>query len=136
MGQGDRKLRDRFYNRVMFPIHDEQGECVAFGGFGQVAHGFRKRDVLRLHDVGKHVAALAAAKAVPQLQCGIDFARRRFLVVERAAQPEVAAALLDRRPFSHDGDQVACLAYLLDVLVADCHMRACLPNRACRQAAP
>lgn len=26
------KLRDRFYNRVMFPIHDIQGDCIAFGG--------------------------------------------------------------------------------------------------------
>ncbi len=25
-------LRDRFYERVMFPIHDVSGECVAFGG--------------------------------------------------------------------------------------------------------
>lgn len=24
--------RDRFFNRIMFPIHDEQGECIAFGG--------------------------------------------------------------------------------------------------------
>lgn len=28
----DGKLRDRFYNRVMFPINDEAGECIAFGG--------------------------------------------------------------------------------------------------------
>ena len=28
----DGKVRDRFYNRVMFPIHDEAGECIAFGG--------------------------------------------------------------------------------------------------------
>ena len=26
------RLNDRFYNRVMFPIHDPQGECIAFGG--------------------------------------------------------------------------------------------------------
>lgn len=25
-------LRDRFYDRVMFPINDVQGECIAFGG--------------------------------------------------------------------------------------------------------
>ena len=25
-------LRDRFYNRIMFPILDAQGECIAFGG--------------------------------------------------------------------------------------------------------
>ena len=28
----DGRLRDRFYDRVMFPIHDVQGECIAFGG--------------------------------------------------------------------------------------------------------
>lgn len=26
------RLRDRFFNRVMFPINDPQGECIAFGG--------------------------------------------------------------------------------------------------------
>ena len=26
------KLRDRFYNRIMFPINDPQGECITFGG--------------------------------------------------------------------------------------------------------
>lgn len=28
----DGRLRDRFYNRVMFPIRDVQGDCIAFGG--------------------------------------------------------------------------------------------------------
>lgn len=28
----DGKVRDRFYDRVMFPILDAQGECIAFGG--------------------------------------------------------------------------------------------------------
>jgi DNA primase len=28
----DGKLRDRFYERVMFPINDIQGDCIAFGG--------------------------------------------------------------------------------------------------------
>ena len=26
------RLRDQFFNRVMFPIHDEQGRCIGFGG--------------------------------------------------------------------------------------------------------
>ena len=30
--QRDNRLSDRFYNRVMFPIFDEVGECIAFGG--------------------------------------------------------------------------------------------------------
>lgn len=32
LAKDDGKLRDRFYNRVMFPISDAQGECIAFGG--------------------------------------------------------------------------------------------------------
>ena len=28
----DGRLRDRFYNRIIFPINDAQGECIAFGG--------------------------------------------------------------------------------------------------------
>ncbi len=28
----DGRLRDRFYNRVLFPINDVAGECIAFGG--------------------------------------------------------------------------------------------------------
>ena len=28
----DGRLRDRFFNRVMFPIFDAQGDCIAFGG--------------------------------------------------------------------------------------------------------
>lgn len=33
-GAGGRRggLKDRFYNRIMFPIYDVQGECIAFGG--------------------------------------------------------------------------------------------------------
>ncbi len=34
-GSGDSRrggLKDRFYNRVMFPIFDVQGDCIAFGG--------------------------------------------------------------------------------------------------------
>ena len=30
--QRDGRVNDRFYNRVMFPIFDAQGECIAFGG--------------------------------------------------------------------------------------------------------
>lgn len=32
MQSNDGKLRDRFFNRIMFPINDAQGECIAFGG--------------------------------------------------------------------------------------------------------
>lgn len=30
--QRDGRVNDRFYERVMFPINDPQGECIAFGG--------------------------------------------------------------------------------------------------------
>ena len=43
-----------------------------------------------------------AAEAVPQLQRGVDLERRGLLVVQRAAAPEVAPALLHRRAFSDD----------------------------------
>lgn len=29
---GSGRLRDRFFDRAMFPIHDEQGKCIGFGG--------------------------------------------------------------------------------------------------------
>ncbi len=32
MKSRDGRLRDRFFNRVMFPINDVTGECIAFGG--------------------------------------------------------------------------------------------------------
>ncbi len=31
MGENN-KVRDRFYNRIMFPIYDTKGDCIAFGG--------------------------------------------------------------------------------------------------------
>lgn len=30
--QRENRVTDRFYNRVMFPIFDEMGDCIAFGG--------------------------------------------------------------------------------------------------------
>ena len=30
--RGGGRARDQFFNRVMFPIHDEQGRCIGFGG--------------------------------------------------------------------------------------------------------
>ncbi|QWT16963.1 DNA primase [Collinsella sp. zg1085] len=32
LARGGRRLVDRFYERVMFPIFDEQSHCIAFGG--------------------------------------------------------------------------------------------------------
>ena len=94
---------------------------VDMGALCQVAHRFGKRQVLGFHDEGEHVAAFPAAEAMPQLQGGVYLARRGFLVMERAAQPEIATALLDRTRLAHDGHQVAGLADLLDILIADRH---------------
>ena len=94
---------------------------VDMSALGQVTHGLGKRQVLGLHDEGEHVAAFPAAEAMPQLQRRVYLARRGFLVVKGAAQPEIAAALLDRARLAHDGDQVAGLANLLDILIADRH---------------
>lgn len=38
-------VRDRFYERVMFPIFDAQGDCVAFGG---PRHRHRRAEVPEL----------------------------------------------------------------------------------------
>ena len=94
---------------------------VDMGALCQVAHRFGKRQVLGFHDEGEHVAAFPAAEAMPQLQGGVYLARRGFLVMKRAAQPEIATALLDRTRLAHDGHQVAGLANLLDILIADRH---------------
>ena len=65
VGQGDRKLRDRFYNRVMFPIHDEQGECVAFGGrvIGTGEPKYLNSQETPLFHKGRMLYALDKAKA-------------------------------------------------------------------------
>ena len=61
----DGKLRDRFYNRVMFPINDEQGECVAFGGrvIGQGEPKYLNSQETPLFHKGRMLYALDKAKA-------------------------------------------------------------------------
>ena len=90
---------------------------------GEHAHGIGKVDVVHLHDEAEHVAALAAAEAVPELRGGVDLARRRLLVVERAAAPEVATALPHRHALAEQRHEVGCFAYFLDIFIADCHAR-------------
>lgn len=58
------RLQDRFYDRVMFPIHDEQGRSIGFGGrvLGDGKPKYlntRETSVFRKH---KHLFALDRAK--------------------------------------------------------------------------
>lgn len=62
--EGRGGLRDRFFDRVMFPIHDEQGRCIAFGGR---VMGDSKPKYLNTKDTpvfhkGKHLFAFDRAK--------------------------------------------------------------------------
>ena len=61
----DGKLRDRFFNRVMFPINDEQGECVAFGGrvIGQGEPKYLNSQETPIFHKGRMLYALDKAKA-------------------------------------------------------------------------
>lgn len=61
----DGKLRDRFFNRVMFPINNEQGECVAFGGrvIGKGEPKYLNSQETLLFHKGRMLYALDKAKA-------------------------------------------------------------------------
>ncbi len=61
----DGKLRDRFYNRVMFPINDEAGNCIAFGGrvIGQGEPKYLNTQETPLFHKGRMLFALDKAKA-------------------------------------------------------------------------
>ena len=87
----------------------------------QCAYGIGKREVVSFHYEPEHIATFAAAKAMPKLRDGVNLARRRLLVVEWAAAPEVSTPLLEGHALSDDGDNVARFADLLDIFVADCH---------------
>ena len=83
------------------------------------ADGVGKLEVVTLHDVGEDVAALPAAKAVPEARVGVDLERRSLLAVEGAAAPELAAALPKLDRLAHQRDDVRRLAHPLLVLVGD-----------------
>ena len=63
------------------------------GAVGQVANRVREVEVLAALHVGEDVAAVAAAKAVPQPRHGVDLEGGRLLTVEGAAAPELLPAL-------------------------------------------
>ncbi len=61
----DGHLRDRFFNRVMFPINDEAGSCIAFGGrvIGQGEPKYLNSQETPLFHKGRVLFALDKAKA-------------------------------------------------------------------------
>ena len=61
----DGHLRDRFFNRVMFPINDEAGSCIAFGGrvVGQGEPKYLNSQETPLFHKGRVLFALDKAKA-------------------------------------------------------------------------
>ena len=87
--------------------------------FRQPANRLGKAQVFKLHDVRKDIAAFAASEAVPQLGGWVYLARRRALLMEGTAAPEIAPALAQGRPLSHERDQIARLAHAAHVLFAD-----------------
>ena len=87
-----------------------------------MANGVGKGEIVLFHDETEHVPALSATEAMPQLRNGVYLARWSFLVMERAATPEIAPPLAKRYTLADNGDDVACFPNLLDILVADCHI--------------
>ena len=89
------------------------------GTVGQIADRLGKTQVLALHDIGKDVAALAAAKTVPHLRSRDNVKRWGLFAVKRAAAPKLMAAGLELNRFLHDGNQVRRRAYLIFFLIAN-----------------
>ena len=85
----------------------------------QIADRLGKTQVLALHDIGKDVAALAAAKAVPHLRSRDNVKRWGLFAMKRAASPKLMAAGLELNRFLHDGNQVRRRAYLIFFLIAN-----------------
>jgi len=59
------ELRDRFYERVMFPIHDLQGRCIAFGGrvLGKGEPKYLNTGETPIFSKGRNLYAIERAKA-------------------------------------------------------------------------
>ena len=80
---------------------------------GQDAHGLGKLDVVALHHEVEAVAALAAAKALPEAPVRHHMKRRGLLMMEGAAAPHVMAALAQGHRFADKLHEVGRLAHLL-----------------------
>lgn len=64
------RLRDRFYERVMFPIHDEQGQTIGFGGrvMGDAKPKYINTKDTQVWHKSKNLFGLDLAKAEIQAQ--------------------------------------------------------------------
>ena len=62
--QNGGRLRDRFYERVMFPIHDRQGQTIAFGGrvLGDAKPKYLNTKETPVFHKSKHLFAFDRAK--------------------------------------------------------------------------
>ena len=89
------------------------------GSTGKEAHRIDEIDVIELANIRDDIAAFAAAEAMPGLRHGINFAGRRFFLMERTAAPEVLAALAHNRAFSEKLHQIVGLAYFTYVLIGE-----------------
>ena len=116
-------IGDAEWQRLGTPVPTTSGKFddVDVRAVGEHAHGIGKVDVVHLHDEAEHVAALAAAEAVPELRGGVDLARRRLLVVKRTAAPEIAPPLAHGHALAEKRDDVGSFTNLLNILVTDCH---------------
>ena len=87
----------------------------------QEAHRINKVNIVELANVRDDVAAFTAPEAMPGLRNGIYFAGGRFLLMERAAAPEILAALAHHRAFGEELNQIVRFTNLAYVLVGkDC----------------
>lgn len=62
--ENEQKIYDRFRNRIMFPIHNQRGEMIAFGGraIGDAMPKYLNSPETPLFDKGKNLYALHVAK--------------------------------------------------------------------------
>ncbi|VWM24673.1 Uncharacterised protein [Collinsella intestinalis] len=94
------------------------------GTVGEVADGLGKAQALALHHVGKGVATLTAAEAVPHLSGGYHMEGRGFLPVKRAASPQVGVtAGPELHGLRHQGHEVRGVPHLVLVILRN-HARS------------
>ena len=94
----------------------------------KLAHGIDETDIVELHHEAENVSAFAAAETMPQLRRRIDFERGGFLVMERAATPEIAATLTQNDPLPRNGDQIARLAHAANIIIWNSRQSISFPS--------
>ena len=94
----------------------------------KIANGLGKRNVLALHDVGKAVSALTAAKAVPYLRRRDDVKRGGFLAMEGATAPKFMAARTKLHGLLNERNQIGRCANAIFIFITDHARRSYLPS--------